>query len=80
METNDDAKFETDESFPVLLAGGVDYTVDPVEQWLDRRSSIDNDPAPLVSVAATDGAGTETVDGTDFTFTFSRTGSTVAAR
>ena len=34
---------------------------------------------PLVSVAATDGAGTETVDGTDFTFTFSRTGSTAAA-
>ena len=34
---------------------------------------------PLVSVAATDGVGTETVDGTDFTFTFSRTGSTSSA-
>jgi Ca2+-binding RTX toxin-like protein len=31
---------------------------------------------PLVSVVATDGIGTETVDGTDFTFTFSRTGDT----
>ena len=31
-------------------------------------------PLPLVSVIATDGVGTEAVDGTDFTFTFSRTG------
>ena len=73
--TNDDGNVETDESFPVLLAGGVDYTVDPVNNG-STAIIHDNDVAPLVSVAATDGAGTETIDGTDFTFTFSRTGST----
>ena len=31
-------------------------------------------PAPLVSVVATDGVGTEAADGTDFTYTFKRTG------
>lgn len=31
-------------------------------------------PQPVVSVAATDGTGTETVDGNDFTYTFTRTG------
>ncbi len=78
--TNDDGNVETDESFPVLLAGGVDYTVDPVNNG-STAIIHDNDvaPNPLVSVVATDGAGTEAVDGTDFTFTFSRTGSTAAA-
>ena len=80
VATNDDANVETDESFSVLLAGGVDYTADPVNNG-STGIIHDNDVAanPLVSVAATDGAGTETVDGTDFTFTFSRTGSTAAA-
>ena len=76
--TNDDGNVESDESFPVLLAGGVDYTVDPVNNG-STAIIHDNDVAPLVSVAATDGAGTETIDGTDFTFTFSRTGSTSSA-
>ena len=78
VETNDDGNVESDESFPVLLAGGVDYTVDPVNNG-STAIIHDNDVAPLVSVAATDGAGTETIDGTDFTFTFSRTGSTSSA-
>src|SRR6185436_17408197 len=80
VQTNDDANVETDESFPVLLAGGVDYKVHPVNNG-STAIIHDNDVAvvPLVSVAATDGLGTETVDGTDFVFTFSRTGSTAAA-
>ena len=76
--TNDDGNVESDESFPVLLAGGVDYTVDPVNNG-STAIIHDNDVAPLVSVTATDGAGTEAIDGTDFTFTFSRTGSTANA-
>jgi hypothetical protein len=80
VATNDDAHVETDESFAVLLAGGVDYTADPVNNG-STAVIHDNDVVanPLVSVVATDGVGTETVDGTDFTFTFSRTGSTAAA-
>jgi hypothetical protein len=78
VQTNEDAKFEGTENFSVLLAGGVDYTTDPVNNG-STAVILDNDPAPLVSVVATDGAGTETVDGTDFTFTFSRTGDTSGA-
>ncbi len=78
VQTNEDTRFEGDESFPVLLAGGVDYTIDPANSG-STGVIHDNDPAPLISVAATDGAGTETIDGTDFTFTFSRTGDTSSA-
>ena len=73
MQTNQDTRFEGTESFPVALAGGLTYTVDPVNNG-STGVILDDDPAPLVSVVATDGAGTETVDGTDFTFTFHRTG------
>ena len=41
---------EGNESFSVLLAGGVDYTVDPVNNG-STGVIHDNDPAPLVSVA-----------------------------
>ena len=78
VQTNEDTKFEGTESFSVLLAGGVDYTVNLASSG-STGVILDNDPAPLVSVVATDGVGTETVDGTDFTFTFSRTGNTSSA-
>ena len=78
VQTNEDTKFEGTESFSVLLAGGVDYTVNLASSG-STGVILDNDPAPLVSVVATDGAGTETVDGTDFTYTFSRTGDTSSA-
>ena len=43
VQTNQDAKFEGDESFPVLLAGGVNYTVDPVNNG--STGVIQNDGA-----------------------------------
>ncbi|HXO70238.1 MAG TPA: Calx-beta domain-containing protein, partial [Bradyrhizobium sp.] len=78
VQTNEDTKFEGTESFSVLLAGEVDYTVNLASSG-STGVILDNDPAPLVSVAATDGVSTETIDGTDFTFTFSRTGNTSSA-
>lgn len=81
VQTINDTAVEGDESFPVLLSGGVDYVVDSVNNG-STAVIHDNDvapPQPVISVVATDGIGTETVDGTDFTFTFSRTGDTTAA-
>ena len=78
VQTNEDTKFEGTESFSVLLAGGVNYTVNMASSG-STAVILDNDPAPLVSVVATDGVGTETIDGTDFTYTFSRTGNTSSA-
>ena len=43
-------------------------------QRRDRTFTHQPPTVPVVSVAATDGSGTEAIDGTDFTFTFTRTG------
>jgi Ca2+-binding RTX toxin-like protein len=76
VQTTEDSNVEGDESFPVLLAGGLDYTVDPVNNGSTGVIQNDDVAAPVVvTVVATDGVGTEASgDEPDFTFTFTRTG------
>jgi hypothetical protein len=73
----DDAQFEGQESFTVSIVsdtGAPQYVVGA--QSSAAGSIIDNEvPPPTITIAATDGSGTEAIDGSpDFIFTFTRTG------
>ena len=64
------------ETFPVLLAGGVDYTVDPVNNG-STATIVDNDfPPAVVSLTP---ATVTTTEGGSLDFTFTRTGGNLAA-
>ena len=76
VATIDDAAVEGAETFPVLLAGGVDYTVDPVNNG-STATIVDNDfPPAVVSLTP---ATVTTTEGGSLSFTFTRTGGNLAA-
>ena len=82
VQTLDDTQDEADETVTLSIGPGSGYVSGQTQATgtiLDNDAPFTGTPA-TITVAATDGSGTEAADGSpDFTFTFTRTGDTSQA-
>ena len=82
VQTLDDTQDEADETVTLSIGQGFGYVSGQTQATgtiLDNDAPFTGTPA-TITVAATDGSGTEAADGSpDFTFTFTRTGDTSQA-
>ncbi len=78
VQALDDTHAEASQSFVLNIVPGPGYVSGVA--FSASGTILDNDvapppgPLPTITIAATDGVGTEAVDGPDFTYTFTRTG------
>ena len=78
VQALDDTHAEASQSFVLNIMPGPGYVSGAA--FSASATILDNDvapppgPLPTITIAATDGVGTEAVDGPDFTYTFTRTG------
>ena len=78
VTTSDDLMVEGSEMFSLQIGASPNYNIGAPAMASGTITDNDGGPPPaelpVVTIAATDGTGTETPDGPDFLFTFTRTG------
>ena len=78
VTTSDDIMVEGSEMFSLQIGASPNYNIGVPSMASGTIADNDGGPPPanlpVVTIAATDGTGTETPDGPDFLFTFTRTG------
>ena len=78
VQALDDTFAEASQGFALNITTGPGYVSGAA--FSASATILDNDvapppgPLPTITIAATDGVGTEAIDGPDFTYTFTRTG------